>query len=138
MGIPGLTSFVNSIENLWTKVELQDTKLVIDGSCLCFYLYNGMNCRCGGQYDEFYEAVVSFFDAMSSSRVECFVVFDGANDPSGKKLDTLKMRMVKNIKTADDLSKSADSSLFVLPLFAKLVFQQALRDHGVKFAICDR
>ena len=138
MGIRGLESFVKSIKNLWTKVELRDTKLVIDGSCLCFYLYNGLNCRSGGQYDEFYQAVNSFFDALSSSRVECFVVFDGTIDPSGKKLDTIKMRMVKNGKTAVDLSKSAHSRLFILPLFAMLVFQQALRDRGVKFANCDR
>ena len=140
MGIPGLTSFVNSMDNLWTTIDLQDTKLVIDGSCLCYYLYvnSGLDCQCGGQYDEFYQAVVSFFDALNSRRVECFVVFDGANDPSDKKLDTLKQRALRNIKTANDLTKSADSRLFLLPLLAKFVFLQALRDRGIKFAICDR
>lgn len=113
---------------------------MIDGSCLCHYLYvnSGFDCQCGGQYDEFYHAVVSFFDALSSKDVECFVVFDGADDPSDKKLDTLKRRAIQNIKTASDLSKSADDKLFLLPLLSKFVFVQALRDRGIKFAFCDR
>jgi len=62
---------------------------------------------------------------------------DGANDPSDKKLDTLKKRALQNIETANDLSKSADARLFLLPLLSKLVFLHALRDCGIKFAICD-
>ncbi|KAJ7362096.1 Protein asteroid 1 [Desmophyllum pertusum] len=62
---------------------LQNTKLVIDGSSLCYYLYR-LDCQCGGQYDEFYNTVLSFFDALISNGVESFVIFDGADDPSGK------------------------------------------------------
>ena len=140
MGIPGLTSYINSISSLWTTIDLQDTKLVIDGSCLCHYLYsnNGFDCQCGGQYGEFYHAVVSFFDALNSKRVECFVILDGADDPSDKKLDTLKRRALQRIKTAHDLSKSVDDTLFLLPVLSKLVFLQALRDCAIKFAVSDR
>ena len=141
MGIHGLTSYVNSISKLWEKKDLQDTKLVIDGSGLCYYLYeisHGFDSRCGGEYGEFYRAVGSFFTALSSKRVKCFVIFDGADDPSNKKLETLQKRAKENILTANALAKSADDHKFLLPLLTKDVFRQALRDRGIQFALCDR
>ena len=103
MGIPRLTSFVHSTENLWTAIDLHDTKLVIDAMALYFFLYSksGLDCRCGGQYDEFYEAVVAFFVALKSRHVDCFVVFDGTIDPSGKKLETIKSRVEESIDAAN-------------------------------------
>ena len=140
MGILGLTSFVNLKPELWEEKELQDTKLVIDGSRLCYYLYesHGFDFRCGGQYGEFYHAVGSFFTALSSKRVECFVIFDGADDPSDKKLKTLQKRAIQNIQSANALAKSADDCQFLLPLLTIDVFRQALRDGGIQFAVCDR
>ena len=141
MGIPGLTSCVNSISNLWEKIILRDTKLVIDGYCLCDYLYKHefkFDFRRGGQYGEFYHAVDSFFTALSSKRVECFVIFDGVDDPSDKKLQTLRQRAEENIQKAIALAKSADDRQFLLPLLTKDVCLQALRDRGIQFAVCDR
>ena len=141
MGIPRLTKYVNSIPNLWEEVILQDTKLVIDGYGLCYYLYEHefkFDFRCGGQYGEFYHAVDSFFTALSSKRVECFVIFDGADDPSDKKLETLQKRAIQNIQRANALAKSADDGQFLLPLLTKDAFLQALRDGGIQFAVCDR
>ena len=139
MGIYGLNSYV-TISKLWEEKELQDTKLVIDGSRLCYYLYesHGFDFRCGGQYGEFYHAVGSFFTALSSKRVECFVIFDGADDPSDKKLKTLQRRAIQNIQRANALAKSADDRQLLLPLLTTDVFRQALRDGGIQFAVCDR
>ena len=139
MGIYGLNSYV-TISKLWEEKELQDTKLVIDGSRLCYYLYesHGFDFRCGGQYGEFYHAVGSFFTALSSKRVECFVIFDGADDPSDKKLETLQKRAIQNIQRANALAKSADDRQLLLPLLTTDVFRQALRDGGIQFAVCDR
>ena len=142
MGILGLTSFVNLKPEIWKdgEKELQDTKLVIDGSRLCYYLYesHGFDFRCGGQYGEFYHAVGSFFTALSSKRVECFVIFDGVDDPSDKKLETLQRRAIQNIQRANALAKSADDRELLLPLLTTDVFRQALRDGGIQFAVCDR
>ena len=140
MGIPGLESYVNSESNLWEPIILRDTKLVIDGSCLCYHLYksHGFDFRCGGQYSEFHHAVDSFFTALRSKRVECFVIFDGADDPSDKKLETLQKRAIQNIQRANALAKSADDCQFLLPLLTIDVFRQALRDGGIQFAVCDR
>ncbi|XP_044185119.1 protein asteroid homolog 1-like [Acropora millepora] len=140
MGIRGLTHFVHSTKNLWTTIDLQDTKLVIDGLALncCLFENSGLDYRCGGQYDEFYQAVVAFFVALKSSHVHCFVVFDGAIDPSGKKLETIKKRAEEGLETVHELSTSGDiDSLVSFPLLFTDVFKQALRDNGIPFAICD-
>ena len=143
MGIPQLLKYVNLKSHLWEKVILQDTKLVIDGLGLCYYLYKHefkFDFRCGGQYGEFYHAVDSFFTALSSKRVECFVIFDGADDPSDKKLKTHQKRAIENVKRAKASAKSAGdyNDQFLLPLLTKVVLLQTLRDRGIQFAVCDR
>ena len=142
MGIPGLTSYVNSISSLWEEITLPETKLVIDGSCLCYHLYksHGFDFRCGGQYGEFHREVDSFFTALSSKRVKCFVIFDGVDDPSDKKLKTHQKRAIENIRKAKASAKSAVdyNGQFLLPLLTKVVLLQTLRDRGIPFAVCDR
>ena len=141
MGVRGLTSYINSIGSLWKQIELRNTKLVIDGPGLCNWLYvdSGFDRQCGGQYEEFYHLVLSFFDALYSRDVESFVVLDGAHDPSDKKLDTFKKRSAQRIQTGDALcnGRSTDDDVFVQPLLCNLVFVQALRDRSVKFAVSD-
>ena len=140
MGVRGLTSYIDDIETLWTRIELRNTKLIIDGSSLCNYLYesNGFDCRYGGQYDEFYNVVLLFFAALNRKGVESFVVLDGAQDPSGEKLDADKKRAKARIETSEKLANLMEANDFFLPLLSKLVFIQALRDGGIKFAVCDR
>ena len=201
MGVDGLTTYVKNNRSLRQQIELSGRKLVIDGENLCYYLYkeNGFDCRCGGQYEEFYSEVIAFFDALESQRVKSFVVLDGAYDKSDKKLETKKkraedrietskrlfknestkcskrlfnneritsewpykeegikyserlfkkerirssQRLPKNerIKTSEWLCKderSPGGNTFLLPLLAKLVFVQALRDHRIEFAVSD-
>ena len=143
MGVRGLTSYANSIETLWKRqTELKNTKLVIDGSGLCNYLYkNVFDCRCGGQYEEFCDAVLSFFKALDCNGVESFVVLDGAQHASGKKLEKHKKNAKDLIKKSCALAENRapeDGEDFVLPLLSKRVFLQVVMDRGVKFAVCDR
>lgn len=143
MGVRGLTSYINSIGGLWTQIELKNTKLIIDGPSLYSVLYmdNGLDRRCGGQYEELYNIVLSFFDALHSNGVEAFVILDGAHDSSDKKLDTFKKRAVERIQTAYALFKNsepANGDVFVLPLLTNLVFVQALKDRGIRFAVADK
>jgi len=141
MGIPELTSYIKSISTraLYTEIKLENTKLVIDGSSLYHHLYSkeGFDCRCGGQYDEFYRIVLSFFGALNSNEVESYVVFDGADDPSDKKLETLNKRVSERIVASRALADDG-VDCFLRPLLLKHVFLQALRNLGVKFAVCDR
>ena len=143
MGVRGLTSYVNSIETLWKRqTKLKNTKLIIDGCGLCNDLYkNVFDCRCGGQYEEFYNAALSFFKALDSNGVESFVVLDGAQHASGKKSETHMKRANQRIETSCVLAEnraSENGEDFLLPLLSRFVFLKALMDHGVKFAVCDR
>ena len=142
MGVRGLFSFLNPIEEIWTTIELREKQLVIDGSALCNSLYedNGLDRRCGGQYNEFYDIIVTFFQSLRSVGVESFVVLDGANI-NDNKLDTYKKRSEERIQTADMLAKNpaaVNKNVFVYPLLLNFVFTRALRDLEVKFAVSDR
>ena len=142
MGVGGLFSFLNPIEEIWTTIELREKQLVIDGSALCNSLYedNGLDRRCGGQYNEFYDIIVSFFQSLRSVGVESFVVLDGANI-NDNKLDTYKKRSEERIQTADMLAKNpaaVNKDVFVYPLLLNFVFTRSLRDLEVKFAVSDR
>ena len=124
-----------------TTIDLQDTKLVIDGLALncCLCENSVLDYRCGGQYYEFYQAVVAFFVALKSSRMHSFVVFDGTIDSSGKKMETIKKRAEEGLETVHELSTSGDiDSLLSFPLLFTDVFKQALRDNSIPYAICDR
>ena len=70
MGVRGLKTHFKAFPTLWTQINLKNTKLIIDGSSLCNNLYssNGLDCRCGGQYREYYDAVVSFFRCSGFQR----------------------------------------------------------------------
>ena len=139
MGVRGLKTHFKAFPKLWTEIYLKNTKLIIDGSSLCNNLYssNGLDCRCGGQYREYYDAVVSFFDALVSNGVDAYVVIDGAYDPSDKKFETHKERAYDRVQKSNVLSKSAICRQFLLPLLAKHVFVDALRNRGVKFVFSD-
>ncbi len=54
------------------------SKLVIDGSSLCYALHCGIKC---GDYFEFYDKIVEFFEGFESigSGIEVFVVVDGTD-----------------------------------------------------------
>ena len=144
MGVRGLKSYLEkSVKFHGIEIELRGTKLIIDGHNLCNHLYkkNDLDCRCGGQYEEFYETVRLFFDALKSKGVDSYVVLDGAFDGSDKKLETYKERTQNRIDTAAWLFKNEtsanDEKYFLLPLLAKFVFVEVLRDHEIKFAVSD-
>ena len=139
MGIQGLTSYVDSVGSLWTKFKLQNTKVILDGSCLYYHLHISakLNGQCGGQYTEFHELAVSFFNSLKSNSVEAFVVLDGAYDASEKKLATLAERTKDRILEASRLANSPDDRENVLPLLARRNFVQTMEELGVKFAVCD-
>lgn len=144
MGVGGLATFINRIKTLWTEIEIENTRLVIDGSALYHYLYKNeeFDYRHGGQYEELYNVVLSFFSTLNSKGIKSFVVLDGARNI--KKLDTDKKRAEEKIETSNELATDLESTEFLLPLLSKKVFIEALRDltdrgiNSIKFAVCDR
>ena len=140
MGIRGLTTFVErNGEMLWTKVKLQNTTVILDGSCLYYHLYvsSDLNCQCGGQYMEFHELAVSFFNTLKSNSVEALVHLDGAYDPSERKLDTIIKRRKKKILDASCTADATGHRENILPLLTRQTFQQTMEELEVKFVICD-
>ncbi len=59
------------------------SKIVIDGSCLCYRLFSGIGCS---DYFEFYEKVVDFFGMLKSIGIEAYVVVDGIDYENEKAL----------------------------------------------------
>lgn len=139
MGVRGLASFLDkSAPHLGSQIKLQNTRLVIDGNNMCYYLYaqwGQFDCRYGGQYKEFYDKVLSFFDALKGKDVESFVVIDGAFDRTNKKLGTRKTGARQGIELSKKIWDGEEGSL--PPLMTKSVFIQALRDRDINFAVSD-
>ena len=139
MGIRGLTSYLERQPDLWTAVYLKNTKVVIDGNGLFYWLYisSELDCRRGGQYNAFHDRVRSFFELLDSNGVQAFVVLDGASDPSDRKLATSIKRAKERIDSAFSLvSNSSDAETNVRPKLLRRAFIQALADL-VKFSVCD-
>lgn len=73
MGIQGLTTVVSYYEqNLFRRIKLEKTKLVIDGDNLIHFLYQneGINLNHGGDYNVFAEKIESFFLRLLSNKIK--------------------------------------------------------------------
>ncbi|KXJ27112.1 protein asteroid homolog 1 [Exaiptasia diaphana] len=139
MGVRGLTSFVNNIPSVWsTEGDLRDTRVIIDGWCLIFYLHGSIDSRYGGQYDRFSNKIQHFFDCFRKKNVETYVVLDGPTVAVDKKLNTVIRRASDTVKRCYKISKGDSSDGLVVPPLAKKVFVEKLRQMRIPFAVCDR
>uniref|UniRef100_A0A3B4BKL9 Asteroid domain-containing protein n=1 Tax=Periophthalmus magnuspinnatus TaxID=409849 RepID=A0A3B4BKL9_9GOBI len=136
MGVQGLTTFVEGNRHFLQDVKFRDSRLLIDGCSLFFYLYfnHGLDQQHGGDYDAFHCLLGQFLSALAACNIHPFVVLDGGMDPSDKKLNTLRQRLESKIKMADNISRSRHGS--VLPLLTKEVFIQVLIQSGVPLVQC--
>ena len=143
MGIPKLTSFVKDFYTGW-KEEKLGKYVVIDGCSLCYFLYR-FNWIKGGQYTDYYAAIVKFFGALRSSAVESIVVIDGYDYPEEKsntvkKRNDTKARKVCNQFLDSNTSSRVSVSLArtdVLPPLAPNVFQEVLCELNVTCIMVD-
>ncbi|XP_078520003.1 single-strand DNA endonuclease ASTE1 [Lissotriton helveticus] len=136
MGIPGLMTFVKANNQFFDQLKLRDSKLIIDGSNLYYWLYfdSKLDLQHGGDYDAFTAFVHKFFNALSACSISPYVVLDGGCDPTDKKLATHKQRAKDKIRMAQSLSKGRGGS--VLPLLIREVFMQVLHSMQVPFIQC--
>ena len=140
MGVYGLAKYVEGCEStLLTNIELTNTRVIIDGNGLLYHLYfqnnnNRLDYRCGGQYSQFHDRIVTFFRSLEQNGVEPFVLLDGVPDPSGNKSETSRERLQCKIRSASSFEPEAD----ILPLLAQETFMQTIRNiDGVRLAVCD-
>lgn len=110
MGIPKLTSFIRNYFSGWKKERLGNY-LVIDGCSLCYYLYT-FDWINGGQYTDFYDSIVEFFQALQTSAVESIVVIDGYAYPEEKSDTVTKRNSAKVQEICNQFTESSASSMF--------------------------
>jgi 5'-3' exonuclease len=99
MGVRGLQTCIrNRKEKFLCDYNLQDTKLIIDGSNLFYFLYQFFEIpfKFGGDYDHFARECHDFFLSLKRFRVEPIVIFDGADDPTNIKFGTFRTAVKKS------------------------------------------
>ncbi|EDX03288.1 GD23065 [Drosophila simulans] len=131
MGVRGLTSYIAQRAEIYLKPhELHSTALVIDGDNLSCNLYKdvtGSYSAFGGDYDDFYRAVVQFFQVLAECNIRPYVLMDGGYEE--RKLRTVSTRLRNKISVIKKINPNASITLF--PLHLKEVFVDAVRDCGV-------
>lgn len=140
MGIKGLTRFIDQHPELLTDHQLRDTKVVIDGNNLFFFLhqYYHVPFAYGGDYDQYADAVRSYFETLLSVGIEPFVIFDGCYEPDDRKLSTVLSRMTKNIRSNSQMSRHGGyPGCGLLPILAADVFRQVLAYLSIQYVMTD-
>ncbi|XP_065357891.1 protein asteroid [Calliphora vicina] len=136
MGVRGLTGFIARNAELYlTPYELHDCNLVIDGDNLACNLYKdvtGNYSAFGGDYDDFYRAVVNFFVVLAECNIKAYVLMDGGYEQ--RKLRTVGKRMRGKISVIKRINPCA--SITVFPVMMKEVFVDAVKDCGVPVMRC--
>ncbi|GAA6095103.1 protein asteroid homolog 1-like [Tachysurus ichikawai] len=136
MGVKRLHSYIESNSDFLKPRRFRESRLMIDGSSLyyCLYFSSHLDQAHGGDYDGFEKIVTLFFRNLRICDIEPYVVLDGGDDVSGKKIDTLKTRCDERFKRANALSRGHSGE--TLPILTKNVFKQILRKLGIPFIQC--
>lgn len=101
-------------------------------SCNLYRDVLGSNSAFGGNYDEFYRAVVNFFVVLAECNIKSYVLMDGGYEY--RKLRTVGKRMRGKISAIKKINPF--SSICVFPVMMKEVFVDAVRDCGVPVMRC--
>uniref|UniRef100_A0A667ZCA2 XPG N-terminal domain-containing protein n=1 Tax=Myripristis murdjan TaxID=586833 RepID=A0A667ZCA2_9TELE len=128
MGIQGLTSFIEANNQIYRDVRFRDSRLVVDGYNLSCHLYftAGLEQTYGGEYAAYADLIESFVKALRGCGIQPYVVLDGGDDHTDKKLETKKQRAKARIQAAHERSMGMPTRGDILPLMCKLLFRQTL------------
>ncbi|XP_054743454.1 protein asteroid [Anastrepha obliqua] len=136
MGVRGLTGYIaRYAEQYLLPYELHDCNLVIDGDSLSCNFYRDVSGTCsafGGDYDDFYRAIVEFFQVLAECNIEPYVLMDGGYER--RKLRTAGKRLRGKIAVIKRINPCGSGAVF--PLLMKEVFVDAARDCGVPVMRC--
>ena len=137
MGIGGLNTFIED-NYRWLSVPIGSIKrLVIDGNNLSYILCYRHEWVMGGDYPGIYKTVTEFVDKLKKLGICLDVILDGIDRE--EKCTNVRNRREKRLKQIlqCQAKRSVDYKAGVLPLFARLVFLDALQDAHVPFHIAD-
>uniref|UniRef100_A0A667ZHA1 Asteroid homolog 1a n=1 Tax=Myripristis murdjan TaxID=586833 RepID=A0A667ZHA1_9TELE len=128
MGIQGLTSFIKANSHIYRDVQFRDSWLVVDGCNLSCHLYftAGLDQTYGGDYAAFADLIERFVKALSGCGIQPYVVLDGGDDHTDKKLETKKKRAEALIQAAHEKSQGRPTQENILPPMCSSLFRQTL------------
>jgi len=121
MGIRGLKTFVNERFKGW-KVTFVQGEVIVDGFSLLHALYTESeeDPKYGGDYVYFSKYVEHFFTCLLRCGIKPFVVFDGIDSDSTKRITHAKRR-VEDAFRVHGLLSGSDPSAHVSPYLSRLV-----------------
>ncbi|KAM4736451.1 LOW QUALITY PROTEIN: single-strand DNA endonuclease ASTE1 [Anableps anableps] len=128
MGVQGLTSLLETHQNIYLEVRFSRSRLLIDGCNLNYLLYfgSGLDQNHGGEYAAYGTLIESFITALRTCEITPYVVLDGGSDVTDKKVETVAKRCENRIQRAHEAAVSG-KRMNVLPRMAELVFRQTRR-----------
>ncbi|XP_019853423.1 PREDICTED: protein asteroid homolog 1-like [Amphimedon queenslandica] len=142
MGIKGLTTYMQKNYE-WKEIGKDSPlrgQLLIDAMSCCYSLYDGIDWTYGGQYKEFDQKCRAFLANLRQSGIEPIFVFDGV-DYEGEKARVILERKEKTAKCIQSLllygNYPIDGPRSCLPVFAKVVFMEVLKELRIPFIVAD-
>ena len=141
MGIWGLTTYIKKSYR-WKEIGKDPPlrgPLLIDGMSCCYSLYDGIDWKYGGQYKELDKKCKAFLANLKESGIDPIFVFDGVDYEGEKASVILKRRK----ETAECISSCLLYGSYpkdgrsCLPVFAKVVFMEVLKEFSVPFIVAD-
>ena len=139
MGIQGLTSFMDNVFSGWVVENIRG-ELVIDGNNLCHRLYC-LDWGHGGQYPEFREVVMEFFQVLLKADVRPIIVFDGIDYKQEKREVVMKRHRERfhyiHSKLANGKCRASENLGCIIPVFAMEVFQCSVMELNIPVCVSD-
>ena len=137
MGIPGLTTYVNDRPHFFRNHRLHHTRVVIDGNCMKYHLFDRYKIDYihGGDYDSIAEKTKAFCDKLKKCGISPYIVFDGGHEPDDRKFHTLIQRLNERIRRSEIVSGGGRA--LVIPLLTNDVIRQTLTDLSVPHVVCE-
>lgn len=138
MGIRGLRSYI--MRHPRRHEFMRQLGPYLSGECVLiieapnmmhtFHQHLGLDSVCGGQYEEFYQAVVEFFSALKRENPLMKVLVLLVEVTELEKLDVIKERKLYKLKQWAETVRNAEPSSLI-PTSLDEVFQQAIMACGV-------
>ncbi|XP_011407600.1 PREDICTED: protein asteroid homolog 1-like [Amphimedon queenslandica] len=141
MGIKGLTTYMQK-NYKWKEIGKDSPlrgPLLVDGMSCCYSLNDGIDWTYGGQYKEFDQKCRAFLTNLKESGIEPTLVFDGV-DYKGEKAPVILKRRKETAECIQSLllyGSYPKHGRSCLPVFAKVVFMEVLKEFGIPFIVAD-
>lgn len=136
MGLKGFTSFIDYHNDyLLKEIQFHDSKLVIDGSNLMYFLYRRFRIasKFGGDYHDFRSSINTFFDALKECNIIPIVIMDGCQNSDESKLNTSIKRHDQKLKICCANVHCGKKNPYqeAIPLLLKQEFRESLKKNNI-------